>query len=144
MAEYRLIFEEGGWASGGGAAPLSPFSQLHGWPVGDLLLCHTVSPGLCTSLPRVGWGSPAALPIAFLVGPWGLCTGTLFAGRAGTGSERLHRKLRFGDRQDVGVSPGPVTQLPCDLGQAGLPSGALVSNTEKCGKLSCLTEYCDS
>lgn len=47
--------------------------------------------------------------LLFCSGPWGLFTGTLFAGRARTGSVRLHRKLRFGDRLDVGVSPGPVS-----------------------------------
>lgn len=30
--------------------------------------------GLCTSLPGVGWGAPAALPVAFRPGPWCLFT----------------------------------------------------------------------
>lgn len=49
-------------------------------------------------------------PVFFCSGPWGLFTEALFAaGRARTWSVSLHRKLRFGDRLDVGVSPGPVT-----------------------------------
>lgn len=72
VAEYCLILEEGGlgqWCLC--CAPKFFFPKvcnfLHGWLVCRALPVPYQAPGLCTSLPWIGWGSPAALPSVFLV-----------------------------------------------------------------------------
>lgn len=72
-------------------------------------LCHIKPQDFAPRCPGLVGDLQLLCPVFFWSGPWGLFTEALFAGRARTWFVRLHRKLRFGDRLYVGVSPGPVT-----------------------------------
>lgn len=76
----------------------------------ELLLCHIFEP---QDFAPHCLGSVGDLQLfcllLFCSGPWGLFTEVAVCWQSKNLSVRLDRKLRFGDRLAVGVSPGPVT-----------------------------------